>query len=134
MNPILLFGFSVCMILAEWGGNESLTCDDTHHDGYHDASWMFNANDNAMAFDSKFGVDERVDCPQNSLCNGEPAHCSLVIRFYREGEVCYENFEIDIPVARVDCTNMFNCSWYGPWDWWGPNPDPNDCCQIIGLT
>lgn len=127
---LLTLGYSVCMTLAQWGGNISLTCDDAHHDGFTDESWMFNANDNAMALSSL--INEIVECPQKSLCNGEPVHCSVIVNFYREGDMCYEQPDIDIPVAQVECSNMFNCSWYRSWDWWGPNPNPTDCCQIIG--
>lgn len=119
MNLVLVFGFAVCMTRTHWGNDD------------HD-SWMYNANDNAMAFASE--IDMRIACEQQTLCNGAPTQCSIILEYEREGGICYEHPWIDIPIARVECLNTFNCSWYGDWNWWGPNPDPNDCCQIVEPT
>ena len=113
MNLVAVFGFQVCMTLTHWG-----------NDDYD--SWMYNANDNAMAFSG--AIDERIICDQKTLCSGQPAQCSIVV------EYAFAPLDrwIDIPIARVECSNTFNCSRFGYWDWWGPEPDPNDCCQIVG--
>jgi hypothetical protein len=88
--------------------------------------WMFNANDNADAYGSLFGL--MGSCENDSICAGAPARCGLWVTYV------LPNIwppTLDIKVADLECTNLFNCSGYGNQVLFGPNSDPHDCCHQL---
>ena len=105
--------WQTCATLSHWGNDKF-------------DMWMYNANDNADAYGSLFGL--MGACENDSICAGAPARCGLWVTYV------FPNIwppTLDIKVANLECTNMFNCSGYGHQVLFGSDPDPHDCCVEI---